>query len=74
MILEENNAQEAVIDSLVDECIQEGRVEGRVEGRIEGKQEERQTMLENLKVFFSKKGFEDNFQTTMYDEFVAFIS
>ncbi len=65
MILEENNAQEAVIDSLVDECIQEGREEG--------KQEERQTMLENLKVFFSKKGFEDNFQAAMYDEFVAFL-
>ncbi len=62
MILEENNAQEAVIDSLVDECIQEGRVEGI------------KSTLERLKVFLNKTGFEDNFQTTMYDEFVAFIS
>ena len=59
MIMEEYNAQETVINSLVDEC------------RKEGKEEERARILQSLKVFFNKTGFEDNLQAVPYEEFVA---
>ncbi len=82
MIIEENNAQEIVMNSLIEEGRErgreegreKGREEGREKGREEGREEERKSILENLKTFFKKTGFEENLQDSLYENFVAFLS